>query len=273
MPADVKLWQSATLDKRMGTVSKALTLLAILSRPDARLGLTDIARAAGYDKATTRRLLVELKSQGFVEQEDDSRAYLLGPALVLLGRAREERFPFFRIAQPVVRGLAEASAESAHASEHDGGALNSVCVQPSDKSNRVIIEVGERLPLHATASGIAFLAAAAPAQVAAALRKPLTRFTGHTLVDPAQVDALIAAARERGYAQSDQFKELGVQSVAAAILNPRSTPIGAIAVAMPSVRSTPDVMAQCGLLVQDAASEISARLFGAVPSRKARIDA
>ena len=42
---------------------------------------------------------------------------------------------------------------------------------------------------------------------------------------------------------------------------------------MPSVRSTPDVMAQCGLLVQDAASEISARLFGAVPSRKARIDA
>ncbi len=252
----------------MGTVSKALALLDILSRPDVQLGLTEISARAGYDKATTRRLLVELKSQGFVEQDDLSRNYMLGPALLMLGRAREERFPFFRIAQPIVRGLAEASGESAHASEYGGGAMNSVCVQASDKSNRVIIEVGSKLPLHATASGIAFLSASTPAFVDAALRKPLTRLSTTTKTDPAEVAALVAEARARGYSLSDQLNEAGVQSVAAAIVNPRGAPVGAIAIAMPSVRATPAILADCGALVVAAAAEISARLFGATQSRK-----
>ncbi len=253
----------------MGTVSKALALLDILSQPGARLGLTDIAKAAGYDKATARRLLVEMKSQGFVEQDDDSRDYRLGPALLALGRLREERFPFFRIAQPVVRALAETSGESAHASEYGGGAMNSVVSQASDKTNRVIIEVGQKLPLHATASGLAFLAASPATVVEAALRKPLARFNDQTRTDPAAVAHLVAEARARGYSQSDQFKETGVQSVAAAILNAHHLPIGAIAIALPSVRSSPQVLARCGALVCDAAAEISARLYGAVPPRKA----
>lgn len=252
----------------MGTVSKALALLDILAGPKPRLGLTELARLADYDKATTRRLLVELKVSGFVEQDDQTRDYLLGPALLMLGRVREARFPFFRIAQPVVRALAEASGETAHASEYGGGAMTSVCVQASDKSNRVIIEVGERLALHATASGLAYLAAATPALVAAALARPLARFSDRTETDPAAIAALVAQARARGYAQSDQLTETGVMSVAAAILNPRRTPVGAIAVALPATRSTPMILAQCGALVRDAAVEISARLYGAAPVRK-----
>ena len=143
----------------MGTVSKALSLLDILAGPEARLGLTEIARASGFDKATTRRLLVELKANGLVEQDDTSRDYMLGPSLLRLGRLREARFPFARIADPVVRALAEATGETAHASEYGGGVLASVAVQASDKSNRVIVNLGERLPLHATASGLAVLAA------------------------------------------------------------------------------------------------------------------
>ena len=252
----------------MGTVSKALALLDILAGPRARLGLTEIAKAADYDKATTRRMLIELKAAGLVEQDEDSRDYLLGPALLMLGRVREERFPFFRIAQPVVRALAEATGETAHASEYGGGAMTSVCVQASDKSNRVIIELGERLPLHATASGLAYLAAASPSVVNAALSKPLTRLNAQTRTDPAVIAAMVAEARIRGYSLSDQFKETGVHSVAAAILNPRRSPVGAVAVAMPSVRATPDVMARCGDLARAAAADISVRLFGAAPIKK-----
>ncbi len=252
----------------MGTVSKALALLDILSAPRSRLGLTEIARLAAYDKATTRRLLVELKASGFVEQDELTRDYLLGPTLLMLGRVREERFPFFRIAQPVVRSLAEACGETAHASEFGGGVMNSVCVQASDKSNRVIIEVGEKLPLHATASGIAFLAAAPAGVMSATLAKPLARFSDRTETDPDAIVKLVGQARARGYSQSDQLKETGVHSVAAAILNPRHAPVGAIAVAMPSTRSTPAILAHCGALVQDAAAEISARLYGAAAPRK-----
>ncbi|WP_234430262.1 helix-turn-helix domain-containing protein, partial [Brucella melitensis] len=52
----------------MSTIGKALTLLDVLSRLNTEAGLTEIAQACGYDKATTRRFLVDLEKHGFVEQ-------------------------------------------------------------------------------------------------------------------------------------------------------------------------------------------------------------
>jgi IclR family acetate operon transcriptional repressor len=251
----------------MGTVSKALGLLDILAQPDARLGLTEITRISGYDKATTRRLLVELMANGFVEQDQTSRDYLLGPALLMLGRAREDRFPFFKTVQPAVRALAEATGETAHASEYSTGGMTSVCSQQSDKSNRVIVQIGERLPMHATASGLAYLAASTDAFVDSVLRKSQAAFTEMTVTDPLALRALIAAARARGYAVSDQYREIGVHSVAAAILNPRGAPVGAIAVAVPTARAEADKITEMGALAAAAAADISARLFGRAVSK------
>jgi len=241
----------------MGTVRKALQLLDILARPDADPGLTDIARLSGHDKATTRRLLLSLMADGFVEQDATSRAYRLGPALLMFGRAREDRFPFFKTVMPTVQALAQASGETAHACEYSAGAMNSVCSQPSDKSNRVIVQVGERFALHATASGLAFLAASADSVVT-----PHTAYTDTTLVTPDALRAQISAARAKGYAICNQFREVGVHSVATAILTPAGTPIGSIAIAMPSARAGANQIATAGNLVAQAAKTISARLFG-----------
>jgi IclR family acetate operon transcriptional repressor len=253
----------------MGTVSKALGLLDILAQPDARLGLTEIARLSGHDKATTRRLLVELLANGFVEQDEASRDYLLGPALLMLGRAREDRFPFFKTVMPAVQALAEATGETAHASEYSAGGMTSVCSQQSDKSNRVIVHTGERLPMHATASGLAFLAASTDAFVDNVLRKPQPAYTEKTLTDPAAIRALIGEARGRGFAVSDQLREAGVHSVATAIMNPRGGPVGAIAVAMPTARADAGKIAETGALARAAAADVSARLFGrTIPRRR-----
>jgi IclR family transcriptional regulator, acetate operon repressor len=252
----------------MGTVSKALGLLDLLAQPDARLGLTDIARLSGHDKATTRRLLVELMANGFVEQDEMTRDYLLGPALLMLGRAREDRFPFFKTVMPAVRALAEAAGETAHASEYSAGGMTSVCSQQSDKSNRVIVQTGERLPMHATASGLAFLASSTDAFVDSVLRKPQVAFTAHTLVSPEAIRALIAEARARGYVVCSQLREVGVHSVAAAILNPRGAPVGAIALAAPTARADQERIAAMGKLVAEAAAEISIRLYGRTVSKQ-----
>lgn len=246
----------------MGTVRKALGLLDILAHPDARYGLTEMAQRSGFDKATTRRLLLELMADGFVEQDESSRAYLLGPALLMLGRAREERFPFFKIAQPSLRALAEASGETAHVSEYAAGAMASICTQESDQSNRIIVRVGERLPLHATASGLAYLSASPDSFVTAYLRKPLTAYSRHTITDPAALWAILHAARSCGYVTCNQLRAEGVFSIGAAIVNPKGAPIGAIAVALPSLRAVPASIAEIGKLTATAATEISTRLFG-----------
>jgi IclR family transcriptional regulator, acetate operon repressor len=246
----------------VGTVSKALGLLDILKSPDEHLGLTEIARRAGFDKATTRRMLLELMANGFVEQDDGSKNYVLGPSLQMLGKAREERFPLYKTVQPIVRALSEDTGETVHAAEYGAGMLISVCTQESDKANRVSLTMGQKLPLHATASGIAYLAACTQQFADQYLKKPRQTFTTHTPIAVADILQRVQQTRLRGYSLSNQTMEDGVHSVAAAFVDQRGKPVGTIAVAMPSIRATPAKLETCGKAAAQAARTISSKLFG-----------
>jgi IclR family transcriptional regulator, acetate operon repressor len=254
----------------MGTVSKALGLLDIIARSNAPKGLTAIANAAGFDKATTRRLLMELTHNGYVVQDSDSRDYELGPALQVLGKAREERFPLYRTTLPFVRALAERTDETVHATEYSAGVLLSICIEHSTKASRVSLEQGQKLPLHATASGIAFLAASTPAFIDGIARKPLAHFTSTTLTSRESLLRVVRETAARGYSISNQSLEEGVSSVAAAIRNQNGKPVGTIAIAVPTLRMTAKVIAELGILAREAADEVSVHLSGRKPSlRKA----
>ena len=256
----------------MGTVSKALGLIELLRESGHPLGLSEIARLAGFDKATARRLLLELAANGYIEQDEDSRGYALGPALQMLGRARENRFPLNRAIQPAVRALAEQTGETVHATEYCAGSLASIFAVESGKANRVILEHGQKLPLHATASGYAFLAASTEAFVESVCRREFEAFTPTTPTDSKALMDIVTATRERGYSISNQSMEEGVSSVAAAIRGAGGKPVGTMAIAMPASRVTPDIIRGYGELVRKTSAQVSARLFGkstAQPFRKA----
>ncbi len=246
----------------VGTVSKALGLLDILKDPYTHLGLTEIARRAGFDKATTRRMLLELMTNGFVEQDDGSKNYVLGPSLQMLGKAREERFPLYKTVQPIVRALSEETGETVHAAEYGAGMLISVCAQESDKANRVSLALGQKLPLHATASGIAYLSASAKHFVEQYLKKPRQTFTIHTPIAVDDILSRVQQAKLRGYSLSNQTMEDGVHSVAAAFVDERGKPVGTIAVAIPSIRATPAKLDIYGKAAAQAALDVSSKLFG-----------
>ena len=246
----------------MGTVSKALVLLDFLKAPDAQLGLTDLAKLSGFDKATTRRLLLELIANGFVEQDEVSKHYVLGPALQMLGKAREERFPLYKIILPMVKNLSDQTGETVHATEYGAGVLISICAQESDKAHRVSLDVGQKLPLHATASGFAFLASSSHSFVESFMKKPRQKFTANTPVAADQLLKLITQTKARGFSISNQSMEDGIHSVAAAFVGLSGKPIGTIAIAMPSSRTTPEGIEKFGKLAKLAAQEISSKLFG-----------
>nr|WP_316651177.1 IclR family transcriptional regulator [uncultured Gellertiella sp.] len=246
----------------MSTVGKAMALLDAFDLRHPDLGLTEIARAAGYDKATTRRLLIQLCAHGMIEHDAVSRRYRLGPALVRLARIREAHFPFIEIARPFVQQLADTTGETTHLSEFDCGYLNSTFVAESARANRVSVSVGARLPLNGTASGLAFLAHAPEAYVEHYLAGRLESHTRFTLTDPEKVRTVLGEVRERGYSISVQGHEEGVYSTGAAIFGRERMPIGAVAIACPLVRTDEDTGRRFGEAVRRIAAEISSRLSG-----------
>lgn len=246
----------------MSTVGKAVSLLELFTLREPEIGLSDLARQAGLDKATARRLLMALADHRLIEQEPQSRRYRLGAGLSRLARIRDAHFPFVRLAAPVIRELSLETGETVHLSEFSAGALLTVHVELSAKANRVNVDVGQVLPLHGTASGIAFLAASKPETVSAYLEKPLEAFTAHTVTKAEVLSKAIALAAARGYSRSAQGYEEGVHSIGAAILGGDGQPIGTLAVASPVSRVDDATAASQGEAAARAARMISARLTG-----------
>lgn len=246
----------------MSTIGKAMALLDTFGLDEPDLGLTEIARATGFDKATTRRLLVQLSAHGMIEHDPVSRRYRLGPAVVRLSRIRDVHFPFLEVARPFVQSLAEETGETTHLSEFDSGYLNSTFVAESSRANRVSVSVGARLPLNGTASGLAWLAHAPDSYVETYLSKPLESHTRFTLTDPLLLRSVLMETRTRGYSVSVQGHEEGVYSTGAPIFGRDRTPIGAVAIACPLVRTDSSSSSRLGQAVQRIAADITSRLSG-----------
>jgi DNA-binding IclR family transcriptional regulator len=246
----------------VSTVGKAASLLELFTMAEPEIGLSELARRSKLDKATARRLLVALAAHRLVEQEPASRRYRLGAGLSRLARIRDANFPFARVAMPVMKELAAETGETVHLSEFSAGALLTVHVELSTKANRVNVNAGQILPLHGTASGLAFLAFSHPEKTRACLDGPLETFTAHTPTDRDILAEQVRLTASRGYSRSAQGYEDGVHSVAAPILGAGGYAIGALSVASPLSRVDDTVAAGQGNAVIAAAREIAARLSG-----------
>lgn len=225
----------------MGTVSKALSLLDYFNRSRPAIGLSEMARLSGLNKATVHRHLSELQGQGFVEQTETAREYRLGPAFLRLAALREAAVPLRDLAQQVLADLSAATHETAHFSLLQNGQLTTTAYSYSPlHGTRVTMEDAEILALHATSSGLAVLAFSPPEFVEAALSGPLEQRTPHTITDRAKLRACLAPIRETGMAESIGGFEDDVHSHAMPVFDAAAQVIGAIAVAAPTARMTPE---------------------------------
>jgi len=270
MPAQVKNDPPkivATLTRgglAMQTVDKALGLLGFFSEGRPAIGLSEITRLSGFNKATTRRLLLALEKHGFVEQDAKTRAYRLGPGLLRLARVREAVSPVQAIVRPILEDLVSRIGETAHFSLYAGGSLATIGLVESTKSNRVMLERGEAIPLHATASGMAFMAFARPEIVNVALSKILTGHTAHTTTDAQELRKYLRSVRKTGVAVAKSTYEDGVCGIAAPVPGQDGFARGAVAVALPVPRAKRNVIAAIQPEVRRAAAEITTAM-GVVP--------
>jgi IclR family transcriptional regulator, acetate operon repressor len=249
----------------MRTVEKALRLLDIFDETQPEIGLSELARRAGLDKATALRMLSDMGAAGLIEQNPDSRAWRLGAGILRLARLREALFPVGEVIGPILQRLAEETGETAHASLRAGRDLGTIGVVESARSNRVYIEPGLILPLHATASGVAYCAFARPEVRDEVLARTLTAHTGATPADRDQLAARIDAAAARGYAIADQTFETEVCGIALPLFGPDGYASGALAVASPSSRMSPDRARAILAALIPAARDATRGLGGRVP--------
>jgi len=110
---------------------------------------------------------------------------------------------------------------------------------PSLRPFQIHMPVGRRLPMYCTASGRAYLSAVPPALARRILaRSRLAAHTPQTLTDAQQIWKRIDAARESGYAWSDQETSRGDVTIAAPVLGEDGAPLAAVNISAPTSRWT-----------------------------------
>lgn len=249
----------------MKTIDKALSLLDYFSSEAKEWRLSDLARAAGLDKVTAMRCLNSMAARGFIEQHPETRKYRLGTAFLHFARIRESSFPVAAVLQPILDALCEETGETTHACLFSGLAMSTIAIAEPNRSTRVYVDPAQPLPVHAAASGLAYLSQKPEDFQRATLKRAgMARITGRTPVDVEDFLARLRLTRARGYAIADRTHEDDVTGIAAPVFGWQGEVIATLAAACVSSRLDDGAEQRIASAVMQAARKASQSMGGAV---------
>lgn len=236
-------------------LAKGLKILNLLEHSRNGLGTTEIAKQLSIDKSSASRLLHTLANYGFVEQDDNSARYQLGPQLLTLGQHLLNRITLRDHARPYLHELVDKTGECAHLAIQAQRQALYIDQVESTAALRVESEIGTLSPLHCTALGKVMLAFAG-----SKMPEEMRPFTHRTVTDPSTLEAQLTQTTNRGYAIDDEEYNYGVRCVAAPVYDHRGILVGAIGISGPAGRVTLERIDEFGKVVKDTADALSARL-------------
>jgi len=215
------------------TVEVLNLLAANAGRP---FGVSEIARRLTMSKGSAHALLTTLESAGYLVRHPADKTYVLGPAVVSLGRAAAAaELTALDYARPVMQRLSDELGLQCLASGAIGDEIVILAKTGTSVPLGVSVEVGQRLPL-VPPLGTVFMAWSSPAEIDAWLRR-LGADAAEAQLE--QSRAAVATVRRRGYS-------VALEADARARLGRALTALGADARADALRRQVLDLVAELG---------------------------
>ena len=242
-------------------LQRGMQLLGQFSRGERELTGAELSRRLDLPRASVFRLLQTLEQMGFVERVGDGPSYKLGIAVLRLGFEYLASMELTEHGRPIIDDLCGSTGLSAHLVVRDAREVVIVAKSAGRSFMFNSIQVGARVPAHATVLGRVLLgdqSAEALAALYADVRlEPYTTQTPTTL---SALQALIEADARRGYGISQGGFEAGISTIAAPVYDDHHHIAAAVSVTVPSQRI--DTQALDGIVAQvcDAALRLSQRI-------------
>ncbi|MER8427769.1 HTH-type transcriptional regulator BhcR [Mesorhizobium sp. M1403] len=247
------------------SLDRALRILTIVA-DGSGLSLSEIAASSSLPASTAYRMLTTLENHGMVEFDGTDQLWSIGVETYRMGAAFLRRRKLVDRARIVMQELMEKTGETANLGVAEDDCVVFVSQVETHQAIRAFFRPGTRSSFHASGIGKAVLAHLEPERVATILRRAgLERFTENTLSDISALARDLVTIKLRGWSVDDEERHPGMRCVAAAIFNEFGEPIGGVSVSGPTVRVTPERLAEIGPLVRDAAAEVT-RMIGGLPT-------
>ncbi len=209
------------------TLTRGLTVIACFDRNHRRMTPTEVARRVGLTRAAARRILITLVTTGYAHT--DGKNFELTARVLELGYAYLSSFGLPEVARTYMEDVTRELGESCSIAVLDRRDIIYIARVSAQRIMEQVLEIGGRLPAHATALGQVLMAALPDEELVALLdRYPLFALTERTITDRAAFLERIECVRRQGYALVDEELELGVRSIAVPIRDRHNRVIAAM---------------------------------------------
>lgn len=263
-PNNEKNSKSAEVDSRLyriQVIDRAAQVLDCFTFDQTEISVSEIATRTGLHKSTAHRILMALEYNDLIRQNQETGDYFLGMKLFKLGNQAAARINMREIAKPYLLRLMEETKESVHLAILDDSQVLYLEKVEGPHALRMPSRVGRRIPTSCTSLGKAMLSCLDEQDARRILRAQQTRaYTPNTITNCDKLLLELNKIRKRGYAIDDEEIELGLRCVGAPIRDHSGEMAGAISVAGPSARLSPEIIPELGITVMKVASAISKEL-------------
>jgi DNA-binding IclR family transcriptional regulator len=179
-------------------MARSFAVLEFLAASPGRV--VDVTRGLGLPWATVHRTIIQLEKAGFLQRDDKTSQYQIGPRLWHIGSSYLANHRVLRAAMPYLAQIQEAEGIVVQITERIGNLAVAVYSAQRLAEDITKAHYGYHFPLHAGSKGQVLLAFEDPAFIDAYLRRDLERMTSETITDPAVLRAELAKIRSAGMA-------------------------------------------------------------------------
>ena len=245
-------------------LDRALRVLEHLSTRQEGGSITEIANQLSLPKNSVFRILRTLAASGYLDERD--KRYRLTSKILSMGYSAVKSTHLVEASMNEMRTLRDEIDETVFVGTLSEGRVVILEELPSFQLVKFTIEIGHKVPIHASAPGkaiLAFLPAAEQKSLLAHIA--FTRFNDRTIPGTKAMMKEIERIQAAGYAldQGEEVAELWC--VAAPVLDYRAYPIASIWLSGPEFRMSKLDQDKAGSVVREHALRIS-KQFGYDPS-------
>jgi IclR family pca regulon transcriptional regulator len=195
-------------------LARGLEVIRSFDRMHVKQTISQISERTLLARPTVLRLLLTLEELGYVRGQDNH--YSLTPKVVDLGMAYVSALGLYGAAKPHLENLSKAIDQTVSIAELDGSDIVYTGRVEVPKIVSVGVTLGARLPSASTALGRVLLAEVPESELDSVLQIPtLSMFKPRTQITADQLRTRLNDVRNKGWAESDEDLQYGVQAIAA----------------------------------------------------------
>jgi DNA-binding IclR family transcriptional regulator len=193
------------------------------------------------NRSIVHRILTSLEVAGLVQQDPDKKKWKLGIGFLTMGAKYLHQLRLPSLAQAQLLILAQETNETVHLCIRSELEAVIIGAFESRQSVRVSACVGDRAPLHVTASGKIFLAFDNPDLLKQVITAGLVSARSEAITVPDRLVNEVSNIKDLGFATDVEESEDNYSAYAAPVIAPDGTCVAAVAVALPigRMRSAP----------------------------------